>query len=348
MKPFDHLLISKNSKLIDAISTIEKGGMQIALVVDQDRKLLGTITDGDFRRGILKGFSLEHPVVEIMNKSPFYVKNHFSQEQILNLMKTKSISQVPVIDHNGIIVRVETLSDLLSKDSHENFVILMAGGMGKRLGSLTEAIPKPLLKVGNKPILEIILDNFISQGFKNFYISVNYKADMIKEYFRDGSHIGVNIQYLEEQDSLGTAGALTLLPQKSTLPLIVMNGDLLTKVNFKNLLEFHQDQKAMATMCVREYDFQVPYGVVGIEGESIKAIDEKPIHKFFVNAGIYVIEPSMVEFIPSQLRYDMPTLFNMLKASNKKTTAFPILEYWLDIGKKDDFEKANHDFTKGL
>ncbi len=266
--------------------------------------------------------------------------------------QSKAINQVPVIDNEGVLLGLEVLKELITQDARDNFVVIMAGGLGKRLSPLTESTPKPLLLVGNKPILEIILDSFISQGFKNFFISVNYKADMIKEYFRDGSHISVNINYLEEKESLGTAGPLALLNeqlnQQTDLPLIVMNGDLLTKVNFSSLLEFHADQKAVATMCVREYDLQVPYGVVGIDGDQIKAIDEKPIQKFFVNAGIYVLDPIVTRLIPQGLRYDMPTLFNALRSLDKKTTAFPILEYWLDIGKKDDFEKANDDFTKGL
>jgi NDP-sugar pyrophosphorylase family protein len=261
-------------------------------------------------------------------------------------MRSKQISQLPIVDEENRIVSLETISDLLMKNKKDNFVVLMAGGMGKRLSPMTDSLPKPLLKVGNKPILEIILDNFISHGFQNFYVSVNYKAELIKNHFQDGSKYGVNIQYIEEDQVLGTAGALKLLKEHTDLPIIVMNGDLLTNVSFTNLLEFHKDQNAIATMCVREFDLQVPYGVVCLENDQIKTIDEKPSHKFFINAGIYVLNPEIRSMIPNSQQFDMPQLFNSLRTENYKTIAFPIREYWLDIGKKDDFDKANVDFSE--
>jgi NDP-sugar pyrophosphorylase family protein len=222
----------------------------------------------------------------------------------------------------------------------------MAGGLGTRLGELTRDCPKPLLRVGNKPVLETILENCIEYAFKRFYISVNYKADMLKDYFGDGSRWGVDIRYIEEKKRLGTAGALGLLPEDPTVPLLVMNADVLTKINFKHLLEFHEEHRSVATMCVREYEFQVPYGVVKIDNHRLLDILEKPVHQFFVNAGIYVLNPEAVSMVPKNTYFDMPALFEKLLQDQAETAAFPVREYWLDIGRKDDLERANGDYAE--
>jgi NDP-sugar pyrophosphorylase family protein len=220
----------------------------------------------------------------------------------------------------------------------------MAGGLGSRLQPLTNECPKPMLRVGNKPILETILDNFIDYGFQRFYFAINYKADIITEHFGNGSKWGVDIRYLHEDRRLGTAGALSLLPEKIIDPLVVMNGDLLTKTNFKQLLDFHSLQAGLATMCVSEYDFQVPYGVVRTKDSRILGIDEKPIHRFFVNAGIYVLEPAALKSIPSATYFDMPSLFDCIIAIDFDTSVFPVREYWLDIGHMNDFDRACMEF----
>jgi NDP-sugar pyrophosphorylase family protein len=222
----------------------------------------------------------------------------------------------------------------------------MAGGLGTRLRPLTDDIPKPLLKVGNKPILETIIRNFAEHGFVNITISLNYKGDMIKDYFGDGSDFGVNIDYVEENKRLGTAGALSLLKENPHEPFFVMNGDLLTDVNFSHLLDFHSFGNSTATMCVREYEYQVPYGVIQTKDSDITSIVEKPIQKFFVNAGIYVLSPSVFNDIPENEFFDMPTLFNILIEKQKKVSSFPIHEYWLDIGRMSDFEQAQSEYFR--
>ena len=222
----------------------------------------------------------------------------------------------------------------------------MAGGLGTRLRPLTQDTPKPLLKVGNKPILETIIENFAKYGFVNITISVNYKADMIKEYFGDGSALGVNIDYIEESKRLGTAGALSLIKERPQEPFFVMNADLLTNVNFEHLLDFHLLERSVATMCVREYDYQVPYGVIETDGSLITSIKEKPLHKFFVNAGIYTLSPQVFEYIPKDEFYDMPTLFEDIIANNLKSVSFPIHEYWLDIGRMEEFEQAQNEYNE--
>ncbi len=330
----------------ETIQTIDEGAIRIALVVDSENHLLGTVTDGDIRRGILRGVALEEPVTRVMNPQPTTARADESRDVILERMKQTRLHQIPVVDGQGCLVTVEILDELLQTRQRDNWVMLMAGGLGSRLRPLTDECPKPLLKVGSKPLLEIILENFLEYGFRKFYISVNYKAEMVKEHFGDGSRWGIEIRYIHEDQRLGTAGALSLLPERPALPLIVMNGDLLTKVNFQHLLDFHAEHRARATMCVREYDFQVPYGVVRIDHHRVLGIDEKPVQRFFVNAGIYVLEPEVLDLIPSATYFDMPELFTRLIGQNHETAVFPIREYWLDIGHMEDFARANGDFPE--
>lgn len=345
MMNWETTLIPPEASIRAAIQAITKSCLQIALIVDEGRRLLGTVTDGDIRRGILRKIDLEAPVSEIMNTRPFTVRNGTDNGTLLALMKEKIIHQIPLIEGGDRVVGLALMDDLLSAPPHmDNWVVLMAGGLGERLRPLTESTPKPLMPVGNKPILEHILQSFVSHGFQRFYISVNYKAKAIKDRFGDGGEWNAEIRYLEEKISLGTAGALGLIPERSTSPLIVMNGDLLTRVNFAELLRYHREQESRATMCVREYDVQVPFGVVDIEEDKVRSIDEKPIHKFFVNAGIYVLEPDLIDLIPKETVFDMTTLFEKAVEAGHRTSVFPIHEYWLDVGRVDDLERANSDY----
>ncbi|MEI6286857.1 MAG: nucleotidyltransferase family protein [Bacillota bacterium] len=343
MKNWRKVLISPSSTIFDAISAIDNNAMRIALVVDNEEKLLGTVTDGDIRRGILKGIPLTHTVDKIMNSTPFVVDVEANVEVIVEVMKSKQIFHVPIVDAQGKVLGLEVLDELLRQEEHDNWVVLMAGGLGARLRPLTDSCPKPLLTVGDKPLLETIIDNFKKNGFRRFYLAVNYKSEQIENYFGDGTHFGVEIVYLREDTRRGTAGALGLLPNKPDKPIIVMNGDLLTKVDFNNLLKFHLDQKAVGTMCVREYSFQIPYGIVKLNGQQIVAIDEKPIQEFFVNAGIYVLSPEVLEMI-NRSYLDMTSLFETIINNQLTTAVFPVREYWLDIGHLDDYNKANMEF----
>jgi len=344
MKNWREVLVSPSTSILETIQIIDSAALQIALVVDGDGRLLGTVTDGDIRRAILKGLSLTEPVARAMNPAPTVALVNEGRQEILAVMKAKNLRQIPVLDEAGRVVGIEILEELLKGGRKDNLVVLMAGGLGSRLRPLTQECPKPLLRVGSRPILETILHNFIEYGFERFYISVNYKADMIKKYFGDGSRWSVRIEYLEEEQSLGTAGPLSLLPEKTDRPLLVMNGDLLTRVNFDQLLQFHLDSRALATMCVREFDLQVPYGVVKIDGHRLLGIDEKPVQRFFINAGIYVLQPSVLELIPCVACYDMPDLFARLVEQGRETAVFPVREYWLDIGRLSDYERANGEY----
>jgi dTDP-glucose pyrophosphorylase/predicted transcriptional regulator len=346
MSNWKKILVGPRTPIREALEKLDKGSMQIILVVDENAKLLGTVTDGDVRRGILKGIALDEQVQSIMNAEPTVARVDDSRESILGIMQRKRLLQIPLVDDQGRIVGLDRLNELIQSRTRDNIVVLMAGGLGARLRPLTNDCPKPMLMVGNKPLLETILENFIEHGFHRFYISVNYMADTVQAYFGDGRRWGVDIRYLHESQKLGTAGALSLLPEKPSESLFVMNGDLLTKVNFGQLLEFHSHHGAPGTMCIREYDFQVPYGVVRVDEHRIAGIDEKPIQRFFINAGIYVLEPEVLDLIPPGAYYDMPALFEKMIGKESAPAVFPIREYWLDIGHMADYERANGEFVK--
>ncbi len=335
-----------NSSIKEALNIIDKGAIRVAIVVDEQDKFLGLIADGDIRRALLKGYTLENSIENIYCSTPVTAKSSDSKDKIIQKAIKNQVYQIPILDEENYLVDIVNLSSLLSISTKRNRVILMAGGLGTRLRPLTEDTPKPMLKVGNKPILETIIRNFANHGFVNITISLNYKGDIIKEYFKDGSELGVNIDYIEENTRLGTAGALSLLKNKPNEPFFVMNADLLTDVNFSHLLDFHSYANANATMCVREYDYQIPYGVVETNEDNITSIVEKPIKKFFVNAGIYILSPNIFEFIPKDEFFDMPTLFNILIEKQKKVLSFPIHEYWLDIGRMSDFEQAQNEYFR--
>ncbi len=346
MKDWTKTLLPPTASIRESIEVIDAESLQIAMIVDDERRLMGTVTDGDIRRGILKGIAMTETVSMVMKTSPFTTGHDVAEMALHEMMLERQLRQIPLVDQAGHVVGLAHIDDLLPQSRvRDNWVVLMAGGQGERLRPLTADTPKPLLKVGDKPIAETIMENLIAQNFRKFYISVNYMANMIKDHFGDGSRLGVEIRYIEEDRRLGTAGALGLLPEPPKSPLIVMNSDLLTGVDFNSLLSYHLENASMATMCVREYDFQVPFGVVGIKDNRVTGINEKPVHKFFVNAGIYVLDPAMLELIPKGVCFDMPELFNRIIELNEKTAAFPVREYWLDVGRIDDLEKAKREFN---
>lgn len=346
MKDWKKILISPSQPILEAMRIIDTGALQIVLVIDENSRLVGVVTDGDIRRGILKGVKLEHPVSSIMCRNYTSIKATSPREEIIEFMKKKEVLQIPVLDEEGRVVDLKILVDLIKMPRTDKWAVLMAGGVGYRLRPLTNNCPKPLLHLNDKPILEIILENLIKNGFSKFFISVNYKAEMIEKYFGGGEQWGVNIEYIREKKALGTAGALGLLPERPLSALIVMNADLLTKINFIQLLDFHYAHKAHATMCVRDYHFQVPFGAVTIDQYRLSSIDEKPTHHFFVNAGIYVIEPEILDLIPENKYLDMTSLFETIIDKGYETLAFPIREYWMDIGRLEDFQQANGDYPK--
>tara|TARA_B110000008_G_scaffold278511_1_gene322545 strand:- start:343 stop:1389 length:1047 start_codon:yes stop_codon:yes gene_type:complete len=346
MQNWKKTILKKDNKMKDAIEILNSESLRIVMVVDNHHKLIGTITDGDIRRALLRHLSMDSLLSEFMYKEPTVSLVDENRDNILKKMQDLDLPQIPLVDHNNKVVGLETLHHILKNDKYDNPVILMAGGFGKRLKPLTDSIPKPLIRIGTKPILQSILEQFISSGFHNFYISTHYKAEMVREFFGDGSKWNVNINYIHEEHPLGTAGGLGLLPNDIIdLPIILMNGDLLTKIDFKELLSFHIKHNSEATMCVREYDFQVPYGVVKAKDYRIISIEEKPKYSFFINAGIYVLNPSMMKDLDGKIYEDMPNLIERKINNSGQINMFPVYEYWLDIGHLNQLDQAQQDIN---
>jgi len=340
------LLISPDTNIREALKVIDQTAKQIVLVVDEDKKLLGTVTDGDIRRGIIKGLDLEKSVTEIMNKDFYYLHFNTPKEEILTNFKQKSFHQIPLLDDKGRVKDLAILNEIIKENKKENIVVLMVGGLGTRLRPLTNNTPKPLLEIGDKPILETIIEQFKLYGFVNFILCTNYKEMQIKRYFGNGSQLDVNIDYVSEEKRLGTAGALSLIRKKIDKPFFVMNGDLLTRLNFDTMMKYHNEDGYMMTIGSREYNYQIPYGVVKIDEQKVHNLVEKPSHSVFVNAGVYILEPELLESIPHNEFYDMTDLINELIAEHKSVGAFPIREYWADIGQHEDFKKANDEYRE--
>ena len=346
MKNIKNIKLKQNATIKEALGIIDSGAMQIALVVDDNDKLIGTLTDGDIRRGILRGLDLDSSIETIVFKEPAVAKISSTKEEILKIALSKKLHQIPIVDDNGIVLDLKEIEELVGPKIKTNRVILMVGGLGTRLRPLTQDTPKPMLKVGNKPILQMIVERFAEYGFVNITMCVNFNASIIRDYFGDGKEFGVNIDYVLEQKRMGTAGALSLLKERPSEPFFVMNGDLLTNVNFEHILNYHMLNKATATMCVREYDYEVPYGVVKMNDNKIIEIAEKPVQKFFVSAGIYMLSPEILDLIPQDEFYDMPTLFEKLIRLSKNVISFPIREYWLDIGRMEEYQRANEEYKE--
>ncbi len=350
MSQWTDIIIAPTTTILSTIQVIDQSGLRAALIVDADQHLLGVVTDGDIRRAILRQINLNEPVSSIMNSRPIVATANESREQILAKMQAMSIYHLPIVNEAQRLIGFETLDRLLALTHHDTLVVVMAGGLGKRLHPLTVDCPKPLIKIGTKPVLEILLENFISNGFKHFCFIVNYKAEMIRAYFDDGARWQASIDYVEESKQLGTAGGLGLLKQLPHEAFFVINADVVTNINFKCLLEYHQESKVDATMCIREHEQVVPYGVVERDDctQHLINIIEKPKRHYYVNAGIYILEPSILNHIMPDTYCDMPDLLMNCVQNQRRVATFPIREYWLDIGRHEDLEKAHHFYKKAL
>ena len=343
MKNWRSATLGSESSIRQAMEALDRSTLQIALVIDGDDHLKGTVTDGDIRRGLLRGLALETPVTQIMNPRPLVGRQSMTRTESLELLRRHSLHHLPVLDPAGRLIGLESDVQLYEGAEKENWVILMAGGLGQRLRPLTEELPKPLLPVGDRPLLEIIINRFTVQGFRKFFVSVNYRAELVEAHFGDGSKFGAEIRYLREDEPLGTGGAIGLLPERPTLPFVVMNGDLLTTINFEALVDFHQQHEADLTLCVRRYSHQIPYGVAEIKGGEVVSITEKPSHECFISGGIYVLSPGVCDRLSPQRPVDMPDLMRELIAEKRRVTAFPVTEYWIDIGRIEDLERARQE-----
>ena len=346
MKSWERTLVGPETTLRAAMTAIDRASSQMALVVDARRQLLGTLSDGDARRALLNGLSLDASVSTAMHLNPTVAVVGETRQAMLATMRRRGLHQMPVVDTQGVVVGMEVLDDFLKTPCRPNWVVIMAGGLGKRLEQLTRDTPKPMLRVGSRPLLETIVRGYAAQGFRRFYFAVNYKAEQIEQHFGDGSGFDIEIRYLREDQRLGTAGPLSLLPERPTQPVLVTNADLLTKEDFGYMLDQHEATSADATMAVRDYEMQVPFGVVRECDGRIHAIDEKPVQRFTVSAGIYVLSPHLLELVPRNTYFDMPALFETATAQGLMARSHRIDGYWLDIGRLPDYERANLEFDE--
>jgi len=346
MGEWEKVLVSPKLKIFEVIKIIDRNSQQIAVVTDEERKLLGTVTDGDIRRGILKGISLNSPVSLIMNPHPVTIPKLRDRNSIINILKANKVRHLPVVDAERRIIGIERLDELLTDAHSDAWVVIMAGGYGKRLEPLTNTCPKPMLKIGEKPVLQTILEQFIQQGFSRFCISVHYKPEQIKDFFGDGSNWGAEIHYIDEEKRMGTAGSLSQLPFVPSEPILVINGDILTKLGFIQLLDFHLEHQAKATIAVTTYDYQVPYGVIKANRDRLVGFEEKPVYANFINAGIYVLNPEVLNYVPRNSYFDMNNLFEMILQNDEPSCIFPIREYWTDIGDMKSFDQACKDYER--
>lgn len=346
MKNWIHTLIAPESSLREALSKIDATGRQIAIVVDEHRRLIGTLSDGDIRRWLIGGGTIDDPVGRACNHNPIKAPDTALHADLLPIMRAHGIRQIPIVTGNNTIVGLTTIDDYLHYNEREEPVVIMVGGLGSRMGVLTQSTPKPMLPIGGKPVLQLIIEQFEQQGFKEFYLAINYLGEQICEHFGDGGNFGVRIEYLREKKRMGTAGALNLLPRKLSTPIVVTNGDLLLKEDFAAALDRHKQQQADATVLVRDYQMQVPFGVIHEIDGSINEIIEKPIQTFKVNAGVYFLAPKVLKLIPANSYFDMPDLFNKCIHSKLPTSKHLINGYWLDIGRVADYERAQVDYAE--
>lgn len=335
----DGLLVRGTTSLYDAIARIEATGYEIVLVVDHDRKLKAILTDQDVRRLLLNRVDLSQPIEFFANNRYYHWSSNAPVGGGVALMKQHHIRQLPIVDEAGVVVDMLYLDDIESR-TFENPVLIMAGGLGTRLQPLTNDCPKPMLHLNGKPILERIIERLIAQGFRHFVLAVHYLSDVIEAHFSDGSRWGVQIEYIREREMLGTAGALGLWESTQDTPVIVMNGDVVTSVDCGQLLEYHNQHRAHATMCVRSYQVQIPFGVVDLEDVLIRSVREKPLQTYYINAGVYCLSRPVVDLIEKHTVVNMPELFALARGQGLRTIAYLMHEEWSDIGRPDDLVKA--------
>ncbi len=341
MTSWKDILLPPNASIRDAIRVLDNSAKQIVLIVNEDKVLLGTVTDGDVRRGLLRGLSLDSPIDNITRRKAMVVPPQMNRDMVLHLMQANAIGALPVVDESRRVVGLHRLNELLAPANRPNMMIIMAGGRGTRLRPYTENCPKPLLPVAGKPMLEHIIERAKRDGFQHFVLAIHYLGHMIEDCFGDGSRLQVCIDYLREESPLGTAGAIGLLSPRPAAPFVVSNGDVLTDIRYGELLDFHSRHDAAATMAVRLHEWQHPFGVVRTDGVDIIGFEEKPITQSHINAGVYVLEPSALDLLKRNERCDMPTLFSRLQERDARTIVYPMHEPWLDVGRPDDYDQAN-------
>lgn len=335
------VILPIDATIQQAIRNLNESSMKIVVVVNARGELEGTISDGDIRRGLLKGLDFNSPIDSIIHRNALVVPPALGRETVMQLMRVNKIQQIPVVDERQQVVGLHLWDEIASPPVRSNLMVIMAGGKGIRLRPFTENCPKPLVLVAGKPMLEHIIERGKLEGFRHFVLAIHYLGHMIEDYFGNGDRLGVRIDYLREQSPLGTAGALGLLKPRPDAPFVVTNGDVLTDIRYGELLDFHMRHNASATMAVRLHEWQHPFGVVQTKGVEIVGFEEKPIARTHINAGVYVLEPDALSVLEEGGACDMPTLFERLQAKMKRTVAYPMHEPWLDVGRPDDLSLAN-------
>lgn len=343
--------LSPDAPLVEAVRAIEASHRRIAVVADEDRRLLGTLTDGDIRRCLLAGGDLKVPVVKAMNASPLTAPAGTPGTRLIELMRQRNVLAVPLVDGGGRFEKVAHLTDLGATDDalpmHGfDFAVIMAGGEGARLRPLTHSIPKPMVEVGGVPLLQRQIERLVTAGVRKVYLSVNYLAHIIEDHFGDGSAFDIEVRYLREPEKLGTAGALSLLPERPQRPIVVMNGDVVTTSDFASLFAFHEGHSAWVTASAVDYHVNIPYGVINSEGHRVVELVEKPSQRFLCNAGIYAVSPPALDLLPSCTFCNMTDLINACLEASQPVAVFPMHEYWNDIGTPDDLERARAFFSQ--
>lgn len=337
--------LAPTSLLLPAVQAIEASRRRIAIVVDEQGQIAGTLTDGDIRRCLLAGGSLNTPVSEAMNRDPITADENMSATYILDLMRRGNVLAIPLVDKNRRYVRVVHISDIdptetVAAHSAYEFAVIMAGGEGMRLRPLTETIPKPMIEVGGIPLIEHQIRNLARAGLRKAFIAVNYLSHVIEDHFGDGARFGIEIDYIRETQKLGTAGALSLLPAQPQSPIVVMNGDILTKADFSHLHDFHVSHQALITVAAVDYRVNIPYGVIQTSGPYVEKLVEKPSQRFLCNAGIYALSPESLALMPAGAHWNMTDLIESALHVGQRVAVFPIHEYWSDIGTPGDLERA--------
>ena len=339
-------ILRPNATIKQAISNLDAVAIKICLIVNPSGELIGTLSDGDIRRGLLKGLGLSSQIDSIVHRNPLVVPPDLSRELVMQLMVANKIQQIPVVNAQHQVVGLHLWEDITTPPQRPNLMVIMAGGMGKRLRPHTENCPKPLLAVSGKPMLEHIIERAKLEGFSRFLVSIHFLGHMIEEHFGNGERLGVKIDYLREQKPLGTAGALGLMDPRPDDAFVITNGDVITDIHYGELLDFHLRHNAVATMAVRVHEWQHPFGVVQTEGIDIVGFEEKPVLRSHINAGVYALSPKALTVLGKDERCDMPTLFERLQAVAQTTVAYPMHEPWLDIGRPDDLAAAREGLQK--
>ncbi|GFZ33721.1 alcohol dehydrogenase [Clostridium zeae] len=345
MNRIEQFFVKPYFSIIHTLNVIDENAKGIALVVDEDSKLLGTVTDGDIRRALIRGDDLRSTIDSLYNKDFKYVYED-EKENSNEIMAEYKIRFIPVLNRKGVLVDFIEPDNFQYVNEKKNPVLIMAGGLGTRLRPLTDDIPKPMLKVGDKPILQTIIEQFKAKGYRNILLSVNYKSEIIENYFRDGKDFGVDITYIREDKRLGTGGAIKLAEQYLNMPFFVINGDILTNLNFDKMMALHLKNNFNMTIGARNYEIQIPYGVLNVDKLEVSSLEEKPIVNFLVSGGVYALSPQVLKFIPEDEFYNITDLINVLTKENYTVGSYPIEEYWMDIGKLNDYYQANEDIKK--